>query len=145
MMDIESLSCKIECQDTLSRFCAALDGEGGAEAFLADDVVIVGPEGEAVGADAHHLIKARNSEIVTRHIVTNLLITPTGSCTADGKAYCLLYTTPRDEAGSIVATMPECPSAAGNFELQFRKTTSGWKISCYHSIAVIVAGKSVQA
>ena len=145
MMDIESLSCKIECQDTLSRFCAALDGEGGAEAFLADDVVIVGPEGEAVGADAHHLIKARNSEIVTRHIVTNLLITPTGPCTADGKAYCLLYTTPRDEAGSIVATMPECPSAAGNFELQFRKTTSGWKISCYHSIAVIVAGKSVQA
>jgi hypothetical protein len=141
-MDIESLSCKIECQDILSRFCAALDGAGGAEAFLADDAVIVGPKGEVVGADAHQMIKARSTEIVTRHIVTNLLITPTGPRTADGKAYCLLYTTPRDEAGSVVATMPECPSAAGNFELQFRKTSSGWKLSRYHSIAVIVAGTS---
>jgi hypothetical protein len=137
-MNLEELACKIACQDLLVRFCLALDAGRNADAaaLFSDDVTLVFPTGEVTGAAARTFIENRWPEIVTRHIMTNMLIETTGPDIAKGYAYILVYRVPR-EPSSVPRPLPSAPNAAGDWDIQFKKTPAGWRISRYEASSVL--------
>ncbi|MXO60671.1 hypothetical protein GRI89_14090 [Altererythrobacter salegens] len=144
MTTIDDLACKIECSDLLVRLCSALD-EGrnqDAAGMFTVDACIHTPGGEVLeGSAAHGFLERRPASIATRHIMSNLLVTPTGVGAATATAYILVYRVPRSEGDTLPRVLPGTPQAAGDWSIDLTKTASGWKISRYAASPVLEPAK----
>jgi hypothetical protein len=139
-MNLGEIGDKLECQDLLVRFCTALDSGDNAKAaaMLADDAIAVTPTGELSGAAARKMVESRPTAIITRHVMTNQIVTLTGANSASAAAYILVYRVPREPNDVVPRRLPATPQAAGDWKLEFKKTTAGWRISRYEAVPVMV-------
>ncbi len=81
-----------------------------------------------VGPDAiRGMMDARPPELRTRHICTNIEITPTGDPTAEGLTVFTLYRGQEKNAAEPVELTG--PAFVGEYKDQFRKTAEGWRIA----------------
>lgn len=133
-MNIEELTCKIECQELISQYFVKLDA--GAHDELADlfvdDAVMPRPGGAAEGKAAIRVLFASlppNFRPV--HIGVNQIITQTGPDTADGITYSIVYNMLANEGHSPPLMFPPLPTAIGKIAFGFRKTADGWRISSF--------------
>ena len=130
MAAIEGIVRELECQKALSLLCSALDRGDNAEAagFFTDDAVIVAPNGqELAGPAARKFVLGRSAAIITRHLLTNVLVTLDGSERAHAEAYVHVYRVHREE--------PSKPSSqsVGELSVDFRMTDVGWRVSRYRA------------
>ena len=140
-MNIEELSCKIECQDVLAALCAALDegrNDDAADLFT-DDAVLVLPIGEKKGPEVRAALNARPATITTRHLMTNVAVDVKSADGAFATAYILVYRTTVDPGAPGPHPLPETPQAAGDWNIDLRKTPDGWRICRYAAIEKMVA------
>jgi SnoaL-like domain len=124
-VSVETLLCKMECQDLIFRYAVALDSEAGMEALgmWCADGRIVRPDGTEISGTAgiRKTIESIPLKSFAPRILTNVVVTPTGENTAEGFAY---------------LTLPgDMPKVEWHFE--FRKSDTGWRISCLMGIPVI--------
>ena len=141
-MSDEQLSSKLECQDLLFRFGAALDRGANADAadLFAEGARLGAPDGTFAEGDAvREALMKRPSTLVTRHLVTNLVVTPTGPDTADGIAYVMNYRVMSEDRDNTPHPLPESPGGVGEWRLAFRKTAAGWRLSSLETVPVFVA------
>lgn len=131
-MTPEQVSCKLACQDLIIRYFVSIDSGAGSKAadLFADDGAMVSPRGSASGKDA---IRARlaniPAEFVPVHLATNVIITPTGPDTADGRAYVVAYNMFGKIDDVLPRKMPAAPSRIGTIDFKFRKTAEDWRIA----------------
>jgi hypothetical protein len=115
-MSVESLQSKLDCQDLMFRYAAALDNEAEAEALSmwTEDGRIIRPDGSEIRGTDEILstIEGVPLKSFAPRVLTNVLITVTGDDTAKGFAY---------------VSLPKRPKLEWHFE--FRKVSSGWRIS----------------
>lgn len=128
----EQTSCKLECQDLISQYFIALDSgarDKAAELFT-DDGAMVSPRGNVSGQTA---IRARltslPAEFVPVHLITNIVITPTATDSAQGMAYVVAYNMFGKVDDVLPRKMPAAPSRIGTVGFKFRKTAAGWRIT----------------
>jgi hypothetical protein len=128
-MTLEHLTCKAECEAAVLRLFAGIDNhdrELWASAFT-DNATQGAPGRESSPAHATWALLPENFRPV--HIITNMMVTPTGANSADGIALTTayhIYTTPNDPP---VRPMPETPSGVGKIGFGFTKTAAGWRIN----------------
>lgn len=138
-MTLEDLINKSECHDLLVRLCAAIDSGRTDDLpdFFTEDLTLCPPNGEVItGDEARATLVGRPKTIVTRHLMTNVIITPTGPGAARGEANILIYRVPPVSGGPLI--LPRTPQAAGDWVMDFRKTPSGWRVSRYVGIERMV-------
>ena len=141
MTELEKLSCKTACQDLLSSLCVALDAHDSDRAIklFSNDAILVTKGGELRGEAARSALRNRPQDVLTRHIISNVLITPITSTAAVGEAYCILYSVRRTDGIDNVPALPATPQALGEFRLEFQQNEDGWKLSRYESVPVLIA------
>jgi hypothetical protein len=139
-MNLSEIADKLECQDLLVRLCSALDVGDNTKAatMLAENATVVAPTGPVSGEAARQVFLSRPPTIVTRHVLTNLLVTLTGPDTATADAYIIVYRVPREAQDVPPRRLPATPQAAGDWKIKFKKTVQGWRISHYEAIPVLV-------
>ena len=72
--------------------------------------------------------ESRRSDRVSRHLLTNILISQTGDNTACGTAYARLVTAlPGNRADMGLKANPV--ELVGDYRVDFRRTAEGWKIA----------------
>ncbi len=97
-------------------------------ALFADDAELVVPRGTFKGPAAiQGAMEARDRAIVSRHVMTNVLVTVESPTTASGTAYLTLYKgTP--PAGKTVVK-GAAPMSMGQYHDRYVKTKNGWRIA----------------
>jgi SnoaL-like domain len=131
-MAVDEILAKAECQDLLYRFGSALDRAAHDEAadMFAPDGVAVRPDGESIsGAAVREMLLNRPTDIVTRHFLSNVSVTATGDDAVEAFAYVLVYRVPLPEGGTLPLPIPDTPQGVGDWRVQFRRATDGWRIS----------------
>jgi len=139
-MENEQVACKVQCSDVLVQLCGALDSganEEAAEHFV-DNVILRTQDGrELAGEEVRDFIRSRPSNIVTRHVISNILVTPISKEAARASAYITVYRTEKD--GEPPFSLPKQPQGLGDWIISFRKTPGGWKIERYEAVMVMAA------
>lgn len=139
-MSIDDLATKIACQDLLHHFGHALDRGANAEAaeLIADDGVALRPAGAPVrGPAVRAMLLKRSPETATRHVISNVVVTPIGTDSAEAVAYVLAYRVRAD--GPTPRPMPATPQVAGEWRMQFRRAGEEWQISRWEAVAVLAS------
>jgi hypothetical protein len=111
----DALSCKIECQELIIRHGAALDHGNASEGialFVEGTKVIGGPGRGDISLEQYWDRPVEDFTYYSPRIITNIVITPTGTDTAEGIAY---------------VTMRDIPDSLWRYK--FLKTDQGWRIS----------------
>lgn len=142
-MSNDDLICKLECHDVFVKLASALDRGANSEAadFFTDDGTLVMPDGEATGPAVRERLLKRPSHIITRHLLTNVIIKPIDPTTAEGRAYILVYRVTRGADAAAAHRLPNTPAAAGDWIVSFRKTVAGWRISRYEAVPIFTAAE----
>lgn len=132
-MSIENLMCRAECEDLLHRFAYLLDSGSNSEAadLFTDEATLRRPDGEYSGPAIRALIEQRPATVVTRHILTNLSVTRMDARTATASAYCLVYRVDGRADDVLPREMPDGPTAAGDWKVDFRLTEGGWRMASW--------------
>lgn len=146
-MDRDALT-KIECREVLIQLGVFLDQGDHAQAadLFADDGVLVSPVvegGELAGAELRAFIEARPQEIKSRHVITNILVSPTGSDRADASAYALIYAAETEAGAAPPYELAGSPSGAMDWEVSLVRTDTGWKIKRYAAIPAMLPAADV--
>lgn len=139
-MHLDDLACKTACHDVLVRFCTALDTRDNVAAadLFADDAQMVAPSGDTVhGTAIRAYFERRPTALITRHIMTNVLVEPTGPDTASARAYILVYRVQRQDPDRLPRAMPSGPQGAGDWVVDLRRTDAGWRISRYEGVPIL--------
>lgn len=111
-MHLDDLACKTACHDVLVRFCTALDtcDNVAAADLFADDAQMVAPSGDTVhGTAIRAYFERRPTALITRHIMTNVLVEPTGPDTASARAPTSLSIACSDK--TPIVCLARCPAA----------------------------------
>jgi hypothetical protein len=128
-MTLEELSCKAECQDLALKLFSAIDAHDKTiwDSVVTEDAQQVVPGGAPSPlSDTWEVFPAN---FVPVHIVTNVIITPTGSDTADGILHTTAYHIYAGPGDGGTRPMPSTPSGVGKMGLGFTRTSAGWRIS----------------
>ena len=105
--------------------------------FAEDAVLDLGFRLEGKAAIAKSMNK-RDPLLRSRHVLTNIHISPIDDKHADGIAYLSLYRHIGPETAEQAPITFKSPSAIGHYSNQFTLTSNGWKISsCQLSFAFI--------
>jgi hypothetical protein len=137
----DELRCKIACSDLLITLADALDNDNAeaAAACFADNATMLLPNGsEVAGNGIAAAFGARPRAIVTRHLVTNILIHPGAGDTARSSVTILVYRVPRANPDTLPRVLPETPQAIGQWHTEYKKTSAGWRISRHTTEALLV-------
>jgi SnoaL-like domain len=139
-MTLDELACKIACHDQLVRLCLALDSGANSEAaaFFAEDAVIVAPTGaEIAGPAARAFIEGRSSAIATRHVMTNVMVSPIAADAAKALATIMVYRVQKADDDVLPRALPATPQAVGDLHVDFKKSAKGWQITRYQAVTVM--------
>lgn len=123
-----------QCQQLALRFTALSDQQDwvGACRLLSEDAVFARPTDPAnpiVGRQAiQAAFEARPASRVTRHILTNIIITALSDDAAAGSLYALLYTGPAAANGDRPVVADE-RQLIGEFYDEYVLTEDGWRIA----------------
>lgn len=130
-MTIEELECRAACADLLHRFASLLDSGANREAadLFTDDATLTRPDGEYSGSAIRELMEGRPETIITRHMLTNVIVTPQGAESATASAYGLVFRVEGRPDDPLPRAMPEGPTAAGDWNVAFRRTDAGWRMT----------------
>jgi hypothetical protein len=128
-MSNDQMAARQACQDVLLAYTYALD-EGDNEraiGMMTDDVAVVMNGAEQAGAAGRKAILSRSPEIVSHHILTNVLVNVLDATNAEAHAYVLAY---RGHGRQEALPLPlRAPHGIGHWRLRFRKTGDAWRIS----------------
>jgi hypothetical protein len=129
LMSLDDLVCKAECADVILNYGAALDRGANSEAadFFADDGVLKRPDGEISGAAIRELLLKRPANVLTRHLLSNVVVRPTGPDTASAIAYIVIYRAPGE--GPLPRALPAGPGGIGEWRTELRRTPEGWRFT----------------
>ena len=144
MVSLDQLAAKADCGDLLYRFASALDRTAHEEAadMFADDGVAVRPDGaELSGQAVREMLLSRPTDIMTVHVLSNLVVTSTGTDTAEGLAYVVAYRAPRPAGQALPLPLPAAPHGVGDWRVQFRRTAAGWRLSRWQATAILAASQ----
>lgn len=139
-MTLDDISCKIACTDLMVRLCDLLDkGENVAAAGLfSEEAELLAPNGNVLrGAEVRAFLENRSPAIATRHVLSNVLITPGGPDTATVRAYILVYRVPRQEPDALPRALPATPQAVGDWDMDLVRTSNGWRIRRFSALPVL--------
>jgi hypothetical protein len=128
-MSLDELTAKLDCQDVINRFLGALDTRANADAasLMTSDGVIVIPDGELAGAELRESLLHRT--YVSRHVITNTVMTCLDAKTVQCQAYVMTYNVQPRPDEKPPWPMPPGPAAAGNWTILLVKGDEGWRIS----------------
>jgi len=130
---VEELSCRLECQNLLINFFGALDRRDQAlwASTLTDDAKQHSPRhpGGALDMKKHWAMVSAKTDFFPTHIITNIVITPTGPDTAEGNMHGTAWNTFGSSTDTLPRPMLDRPSRIGLTKVKFRKTDKGWRIS----------------
>ncbi len=124
-MTIAELTIKTSCQDLIHRFCHALDRGASAEAadLIADDAVALRPDGELIrGRAVREMLLNRPSTMLTRHLISNVVVEPTGTDSADAVAYVVAYRVASDTRFPTRCRLLRRSSVSGAYNFAAAKT-----------------------
>ena len=129
-MSNEELACKLPCQDLMVNIAWALDRNAADEAadLFAEDGVLESAEGHVSGPALRAALKKRSPDITTHHILSNMYVRPLDATNAEARAYVMVYRAPT-LPDTLPRPMPATPGGAGLWQMRFRKTPQGWRIS----------------
>jgi hypothetical protein len=135
-MSNPELDCKIACHEVMLTFAAALDRWANSEAadLFAEEGAIAQPDGDRVGPQVRAFLMKRSPEIITHHIVTNVIVRPLESDTAEGTAYVMAYRAPA-EPDTLPRPLSPLPHGVGEWIMRFRKTAGGWRITRFAAVS----------
>jgi SnoaL-like domain len=140
-VNFDEIACKVECHDLLVRLCSALDSGANPDAadlFVADATLVLATGAEVCGPDIRGHLLARSSEIVTRHLLTNVLVTPHSGDRATADASILVYRVGRD--GDVLPrVLPTTPQGVGEWHVEFRRTPLGWRLGRLATVSLLAA------
>jgi hypothetical protein len=136
-MTPEELTCRAECQDLAMKLFEAIDTHDKAlwDSALAPDAHQIAPGG--ANSPLGELWKMFPENFEPVHLVTNLVVTPTGPDTAKGILHSTAYHIYKNPGDPETLLMPETPSGIGRMGLSFTRTSNGWRISVLHGMLPI--------
>jgi hypothetical protein len=138
MNAVERVAIEQACMKLMVGYCVYADHDRAddfAALFTDDGIWIQGSGDEVRGRDAlRNYILKRPGRTLTRHLITNLLVNVADSDHATGTAYALVFRD-RDYHGSGHAPM-RAPGSVVEYEDEFVRTSSGWKIRRRRTIPV---------
>jgi len=138
----EALLDKLECQDLVYRFCHALDGGRFADAadMFADNGQLVSPAGDVIdGPAVRESLLRRPTEVLTRHLINNLVITLEKPDHGQGLAYVTNYNVSDGAETPGPRALPATPRGIGEWLLEFERTTEGGRISRMEAVTTLTA------
>ena len=130
---VEELSCRMDCHDLIINFFGALDRRDKAlwASTLTDDARQHSPRhpnGALLMKDHWAMVSAKTDFFPT-HIITNIVIVPTGPDTAEGNMHGTAWNTFGNSEDKLPRPMLDKPSRIGLTHVKFCKTNKGWRIS----------------
>lgn len=136
-----------ECSKLVTLFCNfndARDYQSLADLFTEDGVFArpTDPGNPIKGrATIRERFNAKPKELLTRHLVSNVIVTAETREAARGLSYLMLYTGQEPEAAKL--PVPAAPQALiGSFKSCFARTASGWRIAEHlGSLALTIGAK----
>ena len=143
----ERIEIEHECAKLVIAFCNlndARDYDALANLFTEDGVFArpTDPANPIKGrATIRERFNAKPKELLTRHVVSNVIVTAETREAARGVSYLMLYTGQEPEAAKL--PVPAAPQALiGSFKSRFVRTTSGWRIAEHlGSLALTIGAK----
>jgi len=131
-MNLDELTCKVECQELVARYFILLDRGPRAELpnLFTDDPKFITPDGNVTeGGAVHGLLTHMPENFVPVHLAVNVVITPAGPDAAEGLCYGVAYNMFGKADDVLPRKMPNTPNRIGKIDFRFRKTAKGWRIS----------------
>ena len=123
-MSVPNDSIADACITLVRRFCVvadAVDADAFASLFTEDGVFERGDMRVEGQAALVKMVGARPAGLITRHLLTTSLVTPTDADTATGTHYCLVFV----GGGQHDATQP----IVREYRDSYRRTPDGWRIA----------------
>ena len=130
-MSLEKVLCDLACRDLIHLFGLALDENDNDRALqlTSDDFATETSDGEWGVHEARARLLGRSPTNFTRHLISNVTVTPTGKNTARGAAYLIVYRVPAGAGLALPLPLPKTPQGVGQWRFEFRETKVGWRIS----------------
>jgi len=131
----QQLQIEWQCQRLALQFTALCDQQEWADAcrLLTDDAVFArptDPDNPIAGRAAiQAAFEARPSERISRHLCTNIVITPRSAEAAAGSLYALLYTGALAAGRRAEAVVADDRQLVGEFHDEYVHTGHGWRIA----------------
>ena len=137
MDHLERIAIEHDCMKLMVGYCVYADHDQAdefASMFSEDGVWVQGSGEEVRGRDAlRAYIRGRPGRTLTRHMITNILVTVVSEDVATGIAYAMPF---RDrDYGGGTAPM-RAASGVIEYHDEFTRTAEGWKIQRRRSVPV---------
>ncbi|GAA0747012.1 nuclear transport factor 2 family protein [Ideonella azotifigens] len=130
---VEQWIARQACADLVVRGVSCIDARDhdGFAALFADDGVLVRPGAEPLHGPAAIAAsyRSRPSDRLTRHLITNTLVTLQTSSRAHGHSCVLLWSGLSSDEAGLFGRPAQPRQVLGEFEDDFVCTPSGWRIA----------------
>lgn len=131
--NLENLLAREACRDLVLRSAGFTDSRDAAAfaQLFAEDGELRRPSGEALQGRAaiHAAYAARPANRLTRHLVTNSIVTLTAPDRAEGLSYVLMWSGDRQDAETAFGRPAQPQQLVGEYEDRFVRTPAeGWRI-----------------
>jgi len=139
-VSVDRLVAKDQCRDLLYSFGAALDRAAHAEAadMFAAEATAARPDGLRLsGTAVREMLLNRPTDIMTVHVLSNVLVTLSGDDSAEGSAVVLAYRVPRAPGEQLPLPLPTSPHGVGEWHVRFKRTDAGWRMSHWAATAIL--------
>jgi len=130
MSQEEEAAIERACERLMQLYARAVDSFD-IDAFatlFTEDAELHMPAGVSLGREKIRKgFSRRDPALVSRHMITNVLVEPLTATTAQGSCYLTLFRSHPIEAGA--PHDPLRPALVGEYRDAFRKTPEGWRFS----------------